>query len=96
VVFVEVVVRQIVCDECRGNGWVVDFVSLNTITCAECGGYGYNKYKVEPVRRKDEVEIIAWKVTTPDRAFIKIEFSFDNALVWADIHANANGALEPA
>jgi excinuclease UvrABC ATPase subunit len=96
---VEVVVRQVICEACKGNGYLTyrDWLRYEkTITCFDCGGYGYNKYKIEPVRRKDEVEIIAWKVTTPDRAFIKIEYSFDNAVVWADIHASANGALEPA
>lgn len=94
--------RDKICITCNGTGLVEteDFVTLKRKVdrCDSCGGYGYNKYKVIPVRsKKDDWKIKGWIVVTPNRDFVKIERSFDNAIVWMDIHAaNYYGKLEVA
>jgi excinuclease UvrABC ATPase subunit len=89
-----------ICVACNGNGLVSEMSPFGNETvsrCPDCGGYGYNKYLVKPVRHTEDNEIIAWTVTVPNRDFLKVEFSFDNALVWMDIHAiNFYGMIEAA
>lgn len=90
------------CDKCAGTGLAFKHGTYNSaITCSKCNGYGTLKYKIKPIRRTNraplDFTIIGWRITTPEGWLIKMEPTFELAVVWMDFHAIvSNGNMEIA